>query len=155
MKYKWIRGKINEKTIWWKPWGCTHTHTHTHTYIYALNKIIRKKNGITLIALVITIIVLLILSGITIQSITNKGIISNAKRAELENKRAQISETLQLRLITEQSNNPFGNSEEIISATRESVIKNIDANSFNELKQVGCSKGSLNLKNGRIKQPER
>ena len=110
--------------------GAVHTHTHTHTY--ALNKIIRKKNGITLIALVITIIVLLILSGITIQSITNKGIISNAKRAELENKRAQISETLQLRLITEQSNNPFGNSEEIISATRESVIENID-----EIKQLG------------------
>ena len=75
---------------------------------------------------------MLILSGITIQSITNKGIISNAKRAELENKRAQISETLQLRLITEQSNNPFGNSEEIISATRESVIENID-----EIKQLG------------------
>lgn len=92
----------------------------------------KKQKGITLVALVITIILLLILSGITIQSITNKGIISNAKLAELENKRAQISETLQLRLITEQSNNPFGNSEEIISATRESVIENID-----EIKQLG------------------
>ena len=82
----------------------------------------KKQKGITLVALVITIILLLILSGITIQSITNKGIISNTKRAELENKRGQIAETLQVRLITEQSNNPFGNSEEIISATRESVI---------------------------------
>lgn len=92
----------------------------------------KKQKGITLVALVITIILLLILSGITIQSITNKGIISNTKRAELENKRGQIAETLQVRLITEQSNNPFGNSEEIISATRESVIKNID-----EIKQFG------------------
>ena len=39
---------------------------------------------------------------------------------------------MQVRLITEQSNNPFGNSEEIISATRESVIENID-----EIKQFG------------------
>ena len=92
----------------------------------------KKQKGITLVALVITIILLLILSGITIQSITNKGIISNTKRAELENKRGQIAETLQVRLITEQSNNPFGNSEEIISATRESVIENID-----EIKQLG------------------
>lgn len=91
-----------------------------------------RQRGITILALVITIIVLLILSGITIQSITNKGIISNTKRAELENKRGQIAETLQVRLITEQSNNPFGNSEEIISATRESVIENID-----EIKQLG------------------
>ena len=64
----------------------------------------KKQKGITLVALVITIILLLILSGITIQSITNKGIISNTKRAELENKRGQIAETLQVRLITEQSN---------------------------------------------------
>ena len=91
-----------------------------------------RQRGITILALVITIILLLILSGITIQAITNKGIISNTKRAELENKRGQIAETLQVRLITEQSNNPFGNSEEIISATRESVIKNID-----EIKQFG------------------
>lgn len=91
-----------------------------------------RQRGITILALVITIILLLILSGITIQSITNKGIISNTKRAELENKRGQIAETLQVRLITEQSNNPFGNSEEIISATRESVIENID-----EIKQFG------------------
>lgn len=91
-----------------------------------------RQRGITILALVITTILLLILSGITIQSITNKGIISNTKRAELENKRGQIAETLQVRLITEQSNNPFGNSEEIISATRESVIENID-----EIKQLG------------------
>ena len=91
-----------------------------------------RQRGITILALVITIILLLILSGITIQAITNKGIISNTKRAELENKRGQIAETLQVRLITEQSNNPFGNSEEIISATRESVIENID-----EIKQFG------------------
>lgn len=93
---------------------------------------IKNNRGITIVVLVVTIILLLILAGISIQAITNTGIFSNAKRAELENKRAQISEALQVRLITEQSNNPFGNSEEIISATRENVTENID-----EIKQFG------------------
>ena len=48
---------------------------------------INKNTGITLIALIITIIILLILSGITIQGITHTGIFANAKRAELENKK--------------------------------------------------------------------
>ena len=41
-----------------------------------------EKNGITLIALVITIIILLILSGITISSLTNTGLFENAKKAK-------------------------------------------------------------------------
>ncbi len=36
----------------------THTHTHTHTN--------RKEEGITLIALIITVIILLILAGVAI-----------------------------------------------------------------------------------------
>ena len=43
----------------------------------------RNNRGITLVALVVTIIILLILSGITIQGITRTGIFSNAKQAEL------------------------------------------------------------------------
>ena len=91
-----------------------------------------KNKGITLIALVITIIVLLILAGITIQSITHTGILKNAKQAQLENKRGQISEYLKLKLINEQTNNPFGSAEEIITATRNNVIENID-----DLKKIG------------------
>ena len=61
----------------------------------------RNNRGITLVALVVTIIILLILSGITIQGITHNGIFSNAKQAELENKRAQIVEYLRLKVIYE------------------------------------------------------
>jgi uncharacterized integral membrane protein len=39
-----------------KPCGCTHTHTHGYPLVE------EKNNGITLIALIITIIVLLILA---------------------------------------------------------------------------------------------
>ena len=49
-----------------------------------MNEIVRKKErGITLIALVITIIVLLILSGVSIAMLTgNNGILTQAQRAK-------------------------------------------------------------------------
>ena len=91
-----------------------------------------KNRGITLIALVITIIVLLILAGISISALTNQGLFKNAKQTELINKRAQITEYLKLKLINEQTNNPFGSAEEIITATRNNAIENID-----DLKKMG------------------
>ena len=101
-------------------------------FIYSQEKEKREQKGITLVALVITIIVLLILSGITIQSITHTGIFDNAKQAELQNKRAQIIEYLKLKLMNEQTNNPFGSAEEIIIATRNNVLENIE-----DLKKIG------------------
>ena len=57
----------------------------------------RKNNGITLIALVITIVILLILAGITITSITaDNGIIKNAlsakERTEIDNEREIVEQ---------------------------------------------------------------
>lgn len=49
------------------------------------SKIRKNKSGITLIALVITIIILIILAGITIQlTLGENGIIQNAKKAKVE-----------------------------------------------------------------------
>ena len=46
----------------------------------------RKQNGITLIALVITIIVLLILAGVTIAMLTGQnGILTNANKSASSN----------------------------------------------------------------------
>ena len=39
----------------------------------------KKQNGITLVALVITIIILLILAGISIAALSNQGIFTKAK----------------------------------------------------------------------------
>ena len=47
-----------------------------------MKQTLRNTKGITLIALVITIIILLILSGITISSLTNTGLFKNAKEAK-------------------------------------------------------------------------
>ena len=53
----------------------------------------RKTKGITLIALVITIIILLILSGISISALTNQGLFKNAKLAKEKTEKEQKKET--------------------------------------------------------------
>ena len=62
-----------------------------------LKKILRQKNGITLIALVITIIVLLILAGVSIATLTgNNGILTQAQKASKETKIAEEKEQIGL-----------------------------------------------------------
>lgn len=55
-----------------------------------------KENAITLVALVITIIVLLILAGVSIQAISNTGLFANAKKAKEKSIEAQIKEKIML-----------------------------------------------------------
>ena len=57
-----------------------------------MKRTLRNTKGITLIALVITIIILLILSGITISSLTNTGLFKNAKEAKNRTEDAQRQE---------------------------------------------------------------
>ena len=85
---------------------------------------IKQKNGITLIALVITIILLLILAGISIQAITKTGLFEAAGQAKKEAKRAQVVEWLNLKLIEEQTYNPTGTAESIINGTKARIEKN-------------------------------
>lgn len=57
----------------------------------------RKNKGITLIALVITIIVLLILAGISIATLAGEnGILTKASKAKVENKKAEYEEVLNI-----------------------------------------------------------
>ena len=51
-----------------------------------------KQNGITLVALVITIIILLILAGISISALTNQGLFAKAQQAKQESENAQREE---------------------------------------------------------------
>ncbi len=59
--------------------------------------------GVTLVALVITIIILLILAGISIQVITNTGLFEKAKEARKQNEISNIKEQIQLELYAKQS----------------------------------------------------
>ena len=60
------------------------------------NKKNSKENGITLIALVITIIIMLILAAVTINIVINGGLIGYAKDAKIKTLRAQMLERIQL-----------------------------------------------------------
>ena len=60
-----------------------------------MGKIINNK-GITLVALVITIIILLILAAISIQALTGSGLFGKAKDAEEETTKAQLKEEIEL-----------------------------------------------------------
>ena len=67
--------------------------------------------GITLVALVITIVILLILAGISIQSITNTGLFANAKRAKDESMEGQLQEEISLAIQSIQTEEIYkGNS---------------------------------------------
>ena len=56
----------------------------------------KQEKGITLVALVITIVVLLILAGISIQAINNTGLFANAKKAKEKSMEGQIKEEISL-----------------------------------------------------------
>ena len=94
--------------------------------------LLKKSKGITLVSLVITIILLLILAGISIQAMTSTGLFESAGRAQKETKRAQIVEWLNLKLIEQQSENYTGMAEDIIKATQKSIIDSKD-----ELQGIG------------------
>ena len=95
-------------------------------------KKLKQEKAITLVAMVITIILLLILAGISIQAITNTGLFEAAGQAKKEAKRAQVVEWLNLKLIEEQTYNPIGTSEQIIKATKLRVDNN-----KSELEKIG------------------
>ena len=64
-----------------------------------MEKILQERKGITLIALVITIIVLLILAGISIAMLAGEnGLIAKAQKAKLDTETAKVEEIAKLRL---------------------------------------------------------
>ena len=76
-------------------------------------RISKQENGITLLALVITIIILLILAGITISAITgDNGIIRNAGQAKEETEIANEKEIVEKATVQAMGNNKYGNIEE-------------------------------------------
>ena len=96
-----------------------------------MKSIKQSYKGITLVALVITIIILLILSTISIQVLTNTGLFKNANQSKLENKRSQIKEWLSLNLMEVQSANYDKTDSEILEIARDKAEKS------EELKKLG------------------
>ena len=69
-----------------------------------MNKRLRNFNGITLVALVITIVILLILSGISISILTQTGLFGKAKQAQQRSEEAQGHEEAELGKYEEEIN---------------------------------------------------
>ena len=66
----------------------------------------KENKGITLIALVITVIILLILAGVTIGAISgDNGILAQASRAKQESEKASIIEQIRLDIMEKQTEN--------------------------------------------------
>ena len=71
-----------------------------------------KDKGITLIALVITIIILLILAGISISALTNQGLFKNAKAAQNATEKAEKEQVQRLNEYEDEINKYLNNSNE-------------------------------------------
>ena len=89
------------------------------------NKESRKSKGITLIALVITIIVLLILAGVTIATLTGEnGILTRASEASIETRGATVEERKDLWKVEQQSDNYLT---EDTAQTLDELLDNLEA----------------------------
>ena len=71
-----------------------------------------KDKGITLIALVITIIILLILAGISISALTNQGLFKNAKAAQNATEKAEKEQGQRLNEYEDEINKYLNNNNE-------------------------------------------
>ena len=68
-------------------------------------KDLKETKGITLVALVITIIILLILAGISISSLTGSGLFKKADDAKIKAERAEIIEKARIDIFKKQTDN--------------------------------------------------
>ena len=83
-----------------------------------MKKILRKKQGITLIALVVTIVVLLILAGVSISMLTGEnGILNQAKKAVNETNKAAADEETRLDEYSKYIDNALGNLPKVSDTT--------------------------------------
>ena len=91
----------------------------------------KKNKGITLVALVITIIILLILAGISISALTNTGIFQKAKDAKQKSADAELDQNTKLDEYENEIDNylPKQNSNKTVEQAKEKVLsteKNIE-----------------------------
>ncbi len=78
------------------------------------NKYIKESKAITLIALIITIIILLILAGMTIGIIMNNNLINRAEDVKMQTEIARIKEEIQTNILDKQVENKENVSDNIL-----------------------------------------
>lgn len=97
---------------------------------------IKRNEGITLIALVVTVVVLLILAGISIKALSgDNGIIQQVKKAKEDTEKAEILENLNLKMIQESA----------ISSDGIPTLESIDIVGINKIVYTGEGSTSVDL----------
>ena len=115
---------------------------------------LNKNKGITLIALVITIVILLILAGISISALTQTGLFGKAKKAEQKVKEAEQNQTTTLgsyekninKYIAEELTND--NVDTVLSKTENKVLKDSKGNIFTVPAGFKVTKDATNVADG-------
>ena len=105
-----------------------------------MKKIIKREKGITLIALVITIIILLILAGISISALTNQGLFKNAKAAQNATEKAEAEQGQRLNEYEDEINKYLENEDEHTKAFKEKVGKVLSTTDNTEIKDAKNNK---------------
>ena len=101
-----------------------------------MKKILKKSKGITLVALVITIVILLILAGISISALTQTGLFGRAKQAEQKSKESEQNQTTTLGSYEKELNKYIAeeltsdNIDKVLSTTENKVLKDLKGNIF-------------------------
>lgn len=114
----------------------------------------KKQTGITLIALVITIIILLILAGVTIATLTgDNGILSKTNEAKKQNNKESIKEQIKIEIMGEQSENEGKIAEDVLIGILEKYGK---LNGEGELKEqvLTTNEGNYEIKVSELFQGE-
>ena len=113
-------------------------------------KIKERNKGITLIALVITIIVLLILAAITLATLSGEnGILKQAQRARLENKRATVKEIIKIAETDEYIEHREESDRAILEATQKH-LKNPKSPLYDQGKKVKVDENIYGENSGEI-----
>ena len=87
--------------------------------------------GITLIALVITIVVLLILAGVTIATLTgSNGILTKANDAKFQTNLATLKEEIEVYRVGEQLNNKTGIDQ--YPVIKEETLESVDKSTISD-----------------------
>ena len=96
----------------------------------------KKEKGITLIALVITIIVLLILAGVTVQTLTgDNGLLQQADKAKMLTEIGEIEEKIKLKTLENEN-------QQLIEGSLDSIDLDISENLINKYKDIVYVKDS-------------
>ena len=110
-----------------------------------------KNSGITLIALVITIIVLLILAGISISMLSgNNGILQRATDAKTETERGQVYEQISLATASGEMDY-YSNGTDRITAYKNALLNGVDGIDRDNLSDNGSNliTGTVTTKSGK------